>query len=108
MNFSLHLMFLKLINIFDKIEQDVIYLDSPWGGMGYKEHKYTELYLFDSDVSFNQFVEKISMINKNPCLIFIKCRINYNIFQLTKNVNQLRGNIEVFHVGNYLLLSLSF
>lgn len=96
------------IDIFDKLTQDVIYLDSPWGGIGYKEQKYTELYLFGSDVSFNNFIERISIANQNKCLIFVKCPINYNIFQLSKNMNNIKGNIEVFNVANFLLLCLSF
>lgn len=91
------------VTIFDKLEQDIIYLDSPWGGIGYKEQKYTELYLFNSDISFNSFIDRLSTKTK---LIFIKCPINYNVFQLSKYINSM--NIEVFNVSNFLLLVLYF
>ena len=90
------------LDIFDELEQDVIYLDSPWGGIGYKNQKQTDLYLFDSDVSFNDFVDILTNNNKT-CIIFIKCPINYNIFELSKNI---KYKIEVFNVSNFLLLAL--
>lgn len=94
------------VNIYNQLKQDVIYLDSPWGGVGYKEHKYAELSLFDSNVTFNNFVDTLSKHNEK-FLIFIKCPINYNIFQLSKNMANVKGNIEIFKVTNFLLLCLS-
>lgn len=95
------------MDIYDQLEQDVIYLDSPWGGIGYKNQKQTDLYLFDTNISFNDFVDTLTNNNskneKNNTIIFIKCPINYNIFELSKNI---KYRIEVFNVSNFLLLAL--
>ena len=89
------------LNIFNNLEQDIIYLDSPWGGVGYKNQKQTDIYMFQSSLTFNAFVDELT--NKN-CVIFIKCPINYNVFELSKKI---KYNIEVFNMSNFLILVLS-
>jgi hypothetical protein len=91
------------LEIFDKLKQDIIYLDSPWGGIGYKEQKHTELYLFNSNLSFNSFVD---ILLKNKNMVFIKCPINYNIFQLSKIIEETKRRIKIKKVANFLLLVL--
>jgi hypothetical protein len=91
------------VEIFDKLEQNIIYLDSPWGGIGYKEQKHTELYLFDSNLSFNSFVD---ILLENKSMVFIKCPINYNIFQLSKAIDKTKKRLKIKKVANFLLLVL--
>lgn len=67
--------------IIDKIEnQDVVFIDPPWGGKSYK--KYNKLRLSLSDISLEQLCN--SMMNQNvmkciPKLIVLKLPINYDL-----------------------------
>lgn len=95
------------LDIFDKLSQDVVYLDSPWGGVGYKEQKYTELYMFGSNLTFNKFVHQLILKNKN-IILFIKCPINYNVFKLSQDLHKINldKDLKVSFVSNFLLLTI--
>jgi len=95
------------LDIYNTLTQDIVYLDSPWGGVGYKDQKHTELYLFGSDLSFNKFVYEL-ILKKNDIIIFVKCPINYNVFQLSEDIHKISSdkNLKVSFVSNFLLLTI--
>lgn len=104
---------LNLINndytkIYNTLEQDIIFIDSPWGGTEYKESGKTELYMFGTNLKFNDFIK---FILKQNITLFIKSPINYDVEQLhttlydsksTLNIN----TIEVKKISNYLLICI--
>jgi len=61
------------ITIMSDLKQDVIYIDFPWGGIGYKNKKEVSLYL--SNLGVNKIVEQL--FNEID-LIFIKVPFNVN------------------------------
>lgn len=64
------------LNICNKINQNVLYLDPPWGGVGYKEKDNIKLMLGNLCLS-----EAISKIKTNS-LIFLKLPLNSDLSKL--------------------------
>jgi 16S rRNA G966 N2-methylase RsmD len=64
------------LNVCNTIDQSILYLDPPWGGVKYKEKEKIKLMLGDLCLS-----EAISKINSNP-LIFLKLPLNSDLSQL--------------------------
>ena len=63
------------LNIMSKLKQDVIYIDFPWGGVGYKNK--SEVYLYLGTMSIDQIITQLFLNNNN--LIFIKVPFNVKI-----------------------------
>jgi len=61
--------------IYHRLNQDVIYLDPPWGGAGYKHKKDVLLEL--SGVQLSMFIKTLLNEHKGT-LIFIKAPLNIN------------------------------
>jgi len=59
---------------------DVLYIDPPWGGPGYKDSK--ELDLFLGDVRVDLFLEKVLQRETSPKWVFMKLPRNYNFARL--------------------------
>lgn len=96
--------------VYDKLVNNVIFLDSPWGGTSYLSDKKTELLMFGTSLKFNDFIKNCLKINKD-IMIFIKCPINYSVEQLDNDLyNQSSdiklNNFEVNGVANFLLVSI--
>jgi hypothetical protein len=73
----------------EKLKQDVIVIDAPWGGPNYKNEKQLKLFLDNLELSdiFNQF--------KNKAKLFVlKVPINYNINNLI--LNSLLYKIKIY------------
>jgi predicted RNA methylase len=70
-------------NIIDKLKQDIIYIDAPWGGPEYKNSNNIKLYL--GDVEIVDFYLK----NKHKAETFIfKVPYNYDFKNLYKKVKR--------------------
>lgn len=66
------------LDIYGKLEQDVIYMDPPWGGVRYKEKKSVKLQL--SNITLSYIIKKLL----NVCdVIYIKVPLNADL----KNIN---------------------
>lgn len=91
-----------------KIEQDVIVIDAPWGGHDYKDKTQIKLYLDNLELSdiFNQFKKKAK-------LFILKVPFNYDINNLIlstllykikiysfKRNNKIKYFVIVIHVKN--------
>ena len=64
------------INICNKLKQDVLYLDPPWGGIGYKDKQEIDLFLDGLDIS-----QVVNKLESNP-MIFLKLPLNSNLNKL--------------------------
>lgn len=65
-----------------KLEQDVIYIDAPWGGRNYKKNENMKLYL--SNMEILDFYKTF----KNKAKIFVfKIPYNYNFEYLKNNID---------------------
>ena len=60
-----------MINIYNKINQDIVFIDAPWGGVNYKYKKTIKLYLSQ------KCIVKLSNLIKSK-LVVLKVPINYN------------------------------
>jgi len=67
--------------IFNILKQDVLYLDPPWGGIGYKDKINIELEM--SEINISKLINLINKGNKCKPLIFLKLPLNVNL----KNLN---------------------
>jgi 16S rRNA G966 N2-methylase RsmD len=66
----------------NKLEQDVIYIDAPWGGRSYKKNENMKLYLGNMEIL--DFYKSY----KNKAKIFVfKIPYNYNFEYLKNNIN---------------------
>lgn len=94
--------------IYDTLEQDIIFIDSPWGGTAYKTDAKTELRMFGTDLLFNDFIKDIKKKNEN-IILFLKCPVTYSVQNLDEDLYGLVDKIDNFDVNgvdNYLLISL--
>lgn len=88
--------------IIPNLKQDIIYVDAPWGGRGYKNKKKLDLYL--GNINISQFY----LNNKDHAKLFIfKVPYNYNL-ELMKKVSKV--DIHKFMKNgklSYLILIIS-
>lgn len=61
------------LDYLDKLKQDIIYIDAPWGGVDYKKSKNLELYM--SDMSMGEIFNKFKYNSK---LFIYKLPKNYD------------------------------
>jgi predicted RNA methylase len=66
-----------------KLNQDVIFIDPPWGGPEYKKKNIVDLYL--SDLPFSEVCKKLSQVCK---YIIIKVPINFNETDFINNTKK--------------------
>jgi predicted RNA methylase len=81
------------LDIGDKLEQDVVFLDPPWGGPEYKSKELMELYL--DNISISDIIK--SLLNKNEIkIIAIRVPFNYDF----KKILALTEESRVFIFKN--------
>lgn len=68
------------LNIYNNIKQDIIYMDPPWGGVGYKHKKIVDIKL--DDIPINEVIDNIVNYYKTSVDIFIKLPLNANTINL--------------------------
>jgi 16S rRNA G966 N2-methylase RsmD len=94
--------------IYDTLKQDIIFIDSPWGGTAYKTDVKAELRMFGSDLKFNDIIKNLK-IHNDKTMIFIKCPVSYSVQELDIDLYGIAdkiNNFDVNGVDNYLLISL--
>jgi len=86
----------------NKINQDIIYFDPPWGGPDYKKYELLELYLDDIPFSkiVKEYIQNYTIICKLP--------INYNINLLKEITKKYKKKIYIKKIGNILLIFINF
>jgi predicted RNA methylase len=81
---------------------DVLYVDPPWGGRDYREHKLLDLHL--SDKRLDQWIETILLHKNRPHYIFLKLPCNYNFGRL--NFLSNTEFIKAYQIRSYVLVSI--
>jgi len=81
---------------------DVVYIDPPWGGPDYREHKVLNLTI--SDIRLDAWLFEILLRKNRPAHIFLKLPVNYNFerFNTLPNVEF----IKAYQIRNYVLVSI--
>ena len=69
------------VDIYMLLDQDIVFLDPPWGGPDYKKSNNIDLYLDQSDGSSKNIIEICAelMEQKKVTLIVLKLPMNYNL-----------------------------
>lgn len=94
--------------IYNKLFQNVIFIDSPWGGTQYKNMEESQLTLFGTDIPFNTVVADVLKINPDT-ILFIKTPSNYNIQDLDNELyssNIPYKNFDINKVANFILIAI--
>lgn len=87
----------------NRLKQDVLYFDPPWGGKNYRDQKYMDLFLGKKNI--------IDIINEvtNTSLIILKIPVNYNLKKMIYKIKS--NNICIYKVHSnklkYLLVTIS-
>jgi predicted RNA methylase len=84
------------LNMLNKLEQDVIYMDAPWGGSDYKSKDVIDLYMSKTEIA------DVYKLFKDKCKLFIfKVPYNYNFSNFSKIKHTIkkvdRGNKKPFY-----------
>jgi len=90
--------FLKIIS---KIDQDVIFIDPPWGGKNYKLKDKITLNI--SDQSLEYICNKL-LDNKYAKLIVLKLPINYDLEFLKSSINRC---MSIYSIKKMIIVCLS-
>src|SRR5205823_4156611 len=80
--------------LLEKLTQDVIYIDAPWGGIFYKDEASLKLYLSNLELSdiYNKY--------KNNAKLFVfKVPLNYDIIHF---VGKVRNKDIGIHIHTYV------
>lgn len=91
------------MNAIDKLKQDVIIIDPPWGGSGYKNHENLQISLGGYGIDF------VANYMKYHGIVFIKLPLNANLINIpieNKFLINNKKNIPSFyliHISNGLL-----
>ncbi len=84
--------------LYDKLRQDIIYLDPPWGGPEYKFKK--EIILSVGKYSLKQIIDKIAK-DKLCKYIFVKMPYNCNIKGI--KINKFSIVYNVYGISSYII-----
>lgn len=84
---------------------DVLYLDPPWGGKGYKDFEEEKMVIFLSNLSLTRFIGNVLINPSVPNHIFIKLPVNYNIDSL-RNLPYV-CDIQVYEIRKFYLVCLT-
>jgi hypothetical protein len=85
--------------IYKNINQDIIFMDPPWGGEDYKYHEKLDLYM--GDLTLKNLIINIIKLNQTK-IIVLKLPNNYDINNI--NLFELYKKIVVHKIKNYLLI----
>lgn len=82
---------------------DVLFVDPPWGGPGYKE--YSLLDLFMSERRLDDWVEEVLCRENRPAYIFLKLPKNYNFQRLVFLSNAIK--ITYYQIRKFILVCIT-
>jgi predicted RNA methylase len=86
------------MNIYDKLNQDVIFVDPPWGGIDYKKVEEVTLKLGNTEIE-----DLCNMINNKKLAKLTVLKLPYN-YDLNYVKNKINLPITMFKMKNILLL----
>lgn len=89
------------LNVFEKLDQDIVFMDPPWFGPGYKYVK--KLYLYIGEYLIEDI---INIIKSKIKLLVLKVPFNYDIDYFKKKVEH--KNLVIYKIKNYQMLIIDF
>ena len=95
------------LNIFNKIKQDVVFIDPPWGGRNYKDFKVLDLFLNDklnNKIYIANIVLKILDL-KIAKMIVIKVPFNFSFNKFSTILKAYK--IFKYPINNYFILQIT-
>jgi len=81
----------------------VLYIDPPWGGKDYKQHKNLDLIL--SSKRLDVWLDEILSRKNRPQYIIIKLPVNYNFNRLNFLINV--DNIRPYRIRSYVIVIIT-
>ena len=88
------------LNIMENLIQDIIFMDPPWGGRGYKKKQSLNLKL--SGIPLEDICIKLKKLAK---ILVLKLPLNYNLQSLIKPLN---ANIFKYKIKRMFILIIEF
>ncbi len=88
-----------LLNYLDKLDQDVVFFDPPWGGPSYKTKESVSLQLSNLPV---QFVVEYLLNHAKAKAVFLKVPLNFELHTFLDKLRKFR--ITITHVQRFYLL----
>lgn len=92
------------LNIFDKLHQDVIICDPPWGGRGYVKEKQMKLWISNIDLTY---IINYLDINKKFKLFIFLAPFNFDFNSFLKNIKTLEIKIMKSGKQNFVCIKSS-
>ncbi len=83
-------------------EQDVIFIDPPWGGPSYKDHEKLQLFLSNNNIY--DIIKGWYLNLKNYKLIIVKCPFNFDIDPFVNNNDLLFKKTYIQKLKKYNIL----
>lgn len=90
------------INIMNKIKQDVIFFDPPWGGRSYKNESGLNLGIDNINITWI-----INNLLKKTKFIFLRVPYNFQFVNFIKTINQ-NAKIKIYKIHPYIKFSVQF
>jgi len=94
------------IKIHQNLKQDIVFLDPPWGGKGYKMEDVVQLSL--SGVPIHQLCSQIRKANRNVKVIGLKVPFNYSRREILEVGKCIGANVCSYDFGKQVLIILDF
>lgn len=85
------------LSLADKLKQDVIFLDPPWGGTSYKKRCSVKLCLSGVVIS-----DVINRVSKNTELVVIKIPPNFDFVSFFRDIN--KRSFTIYKIRNYMII----
>jgi 16S rRNA G966 N2-methylase RsmD len=85
--------------LYNKLKQDIVYFDPPWGGVNYHSKKTVDLYL-----SAINIIDIIIDLLKNKTKIILKCPYNYNVLSLKNAIKHYNKDIYTYQLRSVMLI----
>jgi 16S rRNA G966 N2-methylase RsmD len=95
------------LEIFQELNQDVVFIDPPWGGPDYKKAQSLDLYLGKTNIID---ICRSLMATSKTKLIVLKLPINYNLTGLIQGMPKTKHflTIKIFRYGCYHSYNIVF
>lgn len=95
------------LDLLCRTQQHVVFIDPPWGGMGYRMHRHIQLTL--SGRSLGEIVSKIVNFTE---LVVVKAPLNFDMAMFLKQIAPLLENsiarVEALTMRSFLILFVHF
>jgi len=89
--------------VYSALKQDIVFIDSPWGGTEYSANNIANMRLFGSKLPFIDFIQKL--LDKQT-IIFLKTPSNFDLEGLRTIINKTNNTLLIDNVYNFLLISI--